>query len=130
MEVFVLLAPDPVGGGLATGYGWSLLKILIALVVVCGAAYGLLVLVRRLLPGTTSRGCMRIIDRCPLSSRQQLWLVEVTGRYFLVGATDTTLTRLAELDPADIPPEEEGARPGSFLELLKGKGHAPPEEGP
>ncbi len=116
-----LLAPDVTTGALSTGYGWSLLKILVSLVIVCGAAYGLLLLVRRLMPGTTSRGCMRIIDRCPLSARQQLWLVEVTGRYFLVGATDTTLTRLAELDPADIPPEEDGMKPRSFAELLRGK---------
>lgn len=128
----LLLAPDPAPGELisAGGYGWSLLKILVALVLVCGAAYVLLAAVRRFLPGTTPRGCMRIIDRCPLSSRQQLWVVEVTGRFFLIGATDTRLTRLAELDPEDIPPPA-SAPAQSFANLLRRKTGAPelpPEE--
>ena len=128
----LLLAPEANPGELisAGDYGWSLLKILVALVLVCGAAYVLLVAVRRFLPGTTPRGCMRIIDRCPLSSRQQLWVVEVTGRFFLIGATDTGLTRLAELDPEDIPPP--GSTPAqSFADLLRRKTKTPdppPEE--
>ncbi len=130
--LLLLLAPDPAPGELmsAGGYGWSLLKILVALVLVCGAAYVLLRAVRRFLPGTTPRGCMRVIDRCPLSGRQQLWLVEVTGRYFLVGATDTTLTRLAEIDPDDIPPEPEPGEARRFLDLLRRGDHKPEEPEP
>ena len=118
----LLLASDPAPGELisAGSYGWSLLQILVSLVLVCGAAYVLLRAVRRFLPGTTARGCMRVIDRCPLSSRQQLWIVEVTGRYFLIGASDSALTRLAELDPEEIPPPGPPGR--SFAELLRGGG--------
>ena len=120
----LLLAQDPISGELlsAGSYGWSLLKILVALVLVCGAAYILLRAVRRFLPGTTARGCMQIIDRCSLSSSQQLWVVEVTGRFFLIGATDHSLTRLAELDPEAIPPPPPSGEGVSFKELLRGRG--------
>lgn len=126
-------APDTEPGSLvaAGSYGWALLKVLLSLVLVCGAAYVLLRLARRFLPGASTRGgCIRVIDRCPLSARQQLWVVEVTGRYYLIGSTDSSLTRLAELDPEDIPPPRE--EPSlDFRQLLRRRAdpdHRPPSK--
>jgi flagellar protein FliO/FliZ len=110
------------------GYGWALLKVTLALALVCLLAYVALRLLRRLsgLGGGAGSGALRIIERCPLSPRQTLWLVEVAGRYFLLGATDQQVTRLAELEPGTIPPPPE--RP-SLRELLSRKKDPDPDRG-
>lgn len=101
-----LMAPaaplDPVVG---QGYGWELLKLLLALVVVCALAYLALRVARRVLPGAAGGGgrSVRVIEHCALSARRSLWLVEVAGHVYLLGATDNSVTRLAELDPAEVP---------------------------
>jgi len=114
-----------------TGFGVALLKMVAALVVVCLLAYAALRLARRHLTGLRPRGqggLLRVVDRCPLSARQSLWVVEVAGRYFLLGVADGAIAKLAELDAdqLSLPAEEGGQR--SFWELLRrggSKGGAP-----
>lgn len=103
------------------GYGLALLKIVLSLVVVCALAYLLLRLLRRYLALTAVRsgGCLRVVDRCPLSPRQNLWVVEAAGRFFLLASTDGSVTKLAELEPDSIPPPP--APPPTFRELLNRK---------
>jgi flagellar biosynthetic protein FliO len=106
-----------------TGFGAALLKMVAALVLVCVLAYVALRLARRhLVARQTQRSTMRVVERCPLSARQSLWIVEVGGRYFLIGATEGAIAKLAELDEeqvnairADAPPA-----PRSFWETLRG----------
>jgi len=101
------------------GYGWAVAKLLVALLVACGASFVLLHFLRRMLlrgrAGLSST--IKVIERCPLSPRQSLWLVEVAGRFFLLGSTDAAVTRLAELDPGSLPPHPR-ATP-SFGEILR-----------
>lgn len=47
---------------------------------------------------------MRVIERMPLGPRHQLMLVEIEGRRLLLGASDSGVNHLVELDPAE-PPE-------------------------
>lgn len=109
-----------------TGYGMALFKMLAALVVVCVLAYLLLRLAQRHLGGRAQGGLLRVVDRCPLTGRQSLWVVEVDGRFFLIGTTDGSITKLAELEGDQIPSDLERARSQrSFWDLLKGKRGGP-----
>lgn len=117
-------------GATATGaYGWALLKVSMALALICLLAY---VLVRAAQGrfgvgrhlGGRGGGELRILDRYPLSPRQALWVVEVGGRVFLIGAGEGGITRLAELDPRTMTPREEQEAgeegvPVPFGELLE-----------
>ncbi len=130
------------------GYGWALLRMLAALVVVCLAAYLLLRFgLKRLGAPRVAAQSMRAIDRLPLGSNQTLWIVEVSGQRLLVGAGDggprllSLLPSQAQIDspmsagladgvPDDTPPavhEPASARHGkSFSALLKrGLGKVP-----
>jgi flagellar biogenesis protein FliO len=109
-------------------YGWALLKLLAALIVVCALAWVVLTWVRRRWVGRAgSEKMLRLLDRLPLSARHSVWLVEAAGRYFLVGTAEAGgVTRLAELEPeavARLAAERDrtsASAPRSFLEVLKG----------
>ena len=123
---FTALTVAAGGATTAGAYGWALFKVAAALAVICVLAY---LLVRaaqgkagRL--GGTGGGALRILDRTHLSPRQALWLVEVGGRVFLLGAGEGGVTRLAELDPETVAaaggePGEGGQAFGEFLDRLR-----------
>jgi flagellar biogenesis protein FliO len=100
---FLLVADTSPQVDLSGGYGWALLRMIGALLLVCVLAYLVLLWVRRYLMRARDRGGrIRIVDRCALSARHCLWLVEVSGRCLLLGSADGpsgSVTRLAELDP-------------------------------
>lgn len=110
------------------GYGWALLKMVGALLLVCLLAYLALRLARRHLAGGAGfGGAVRVVERCPLSSRHSLWVVEVGGRCLLLGTSDAPgsgVCKLAELDPGQLPPRPvEPPRGRSFREILqRGRG--------
>jgi len=84
------------------GYGWYLLQTLLALGVVCAAAYLVLrFVVRRAIPGAR-RGPVRILTRVAVEPKRSLLLVEAAGRCFLVGSSEAGLSLIAELDPAKL----------------------------
>ncbi len=133
--LLALLADEVSGPGLAPpGYGWALAKMLGALLLVCLLAYGLLRAARRWSLGRAPAGRVKVLERCPLSSRHSLWVVEVDGRSLLLASSDAPggpVTKLAELDTA--PPTATTEAPGSqaprsFRELL-GLGGKPRSEG-
>jgi flagellar biogenesis protein FliO len=123
MAILTLLeiaGPEPVG------YGWALLKMVGALLIVCLLAYLALRLARRHLAGGGGNGAVRVIERCALSGRHSLWLVEVGGRCLLLGTSDAPggpVCKLAELDAAQLPPRDPPPRGRSFWEILqRGRG--------
>lgn len=83
--------------------GWTfivmLLQTFLALAFVCGLAY---VIFRVLLPKfTTNFGAnnmMRVVDRIGLDTRKSLYIIEVTGRWFLVAASEGGVQMISELD--------------------------------
>jgi flagellar biosynthetic protein FliO len=113
--VLLLAAPLPGAPAAAelepSAYGLALLKVAVALVVVCALAYLALRLLRRI--GSARRGseALRVIEQCPLGPRQSLFLVEAAGRVFLLGSTDGGVTRLAEIDPSSLEPSGGGGAP-------------------
>jgi flagellar biosynthetic protein FliO len=95
------------------GYGWELLKMLLALAFVSILAYLLLRFgLRRVLKSSPGTGSLRVVDRCNLDSNKLVWIVEAAGRYFLVGGGDGGVSMLAELEKKSV---EKGE---NFKELL------------
>ncbi|MBN2359071.1 MAG: flagellar biosynthetic protein FliO [Deltaproteobacteria bacterium] len=76
------------------------------------------------LTGRLNKGrLLRVVDRIGLEPKKTLYVVEVVGRYYLIGTTDHGVSCLATLSP-------DGQSPESFEELLRGKPRtAPPASG-
>lgn len=116
-----------------SGYGWLLLRALLALAAVCLLAYVVLRFLSRRVYGTAAGGqLMRVVARLPLEPRRTLYLVEVAGRYLLVGLGENGApTTLAEIDAATVTASAADAPHPSFLEVLRarlpgGRGNPPP----
>ncbi|MEO6587876.1 MAG: flagellar biosynthetic protein FliO [Pyrinomonadaceae bacterium] len=80
-------------------FAYMLFQTLVALAFVCGLAY---LIFRVLLPRfTTSFGAnnmMRVVDRIGLDTRKSLYIIEVTGRWFLVASSESGVQMISELD--------------------------------
>ena len=86
-----------------SGYGWALIQMVGALVVVCLLAYLILRLVTRVLDrGLGQRYApartIKVLERCALAPGKTLWLVEAAGRVFLLGAAEGGIRLLSEVD--------------------------------
>ena len=57
---------------------------------------------------------MEVLETCAVGQKVQLMLVKVAGRVVLLAAAGETVSRLAELDEADLPELEAGAESASF----------------
>jgi flagellar protein FliO/FliZ len=106
-----------------SGYGWLLLRGLLALAAVCLLAYVVLRFLSRRVYGTAAGGgLMRVVARLPLEPRRSLYLVEVAGRYLLVGLGENGApTTLAEIDAATVKAGAAETPHPSFLEVLRGR---------
>lgn len=78
---------------------YMLFQTLVALAFVCGLAY---VIFRVILPKLTtnygSNNMMRVVDRIGIDTRKSLYIVEVTGRWFLVASSENGMQMISELD--------------------------------
>lgn len=76
-----------------------LLETLLALGLVCGLAY---LVFRLMLPRLTtiraSNSMVRVVDRVGLDARKSLYVVEVAGRWLLIGASEAGVHLVSELD--------------------------------
>ena len=122
LSVAVLaLAPAQAVPEAPTGYGWLLLRALLALAAVCLLAYVVLRFLSKRVYGTAAGGgLMRVVARLPLEPRRSLYLVEVAGRYLLVGLGENGApTTLGEIDAAKVTASAPAAPAPSFLEVLR-----------
>ncbi|MGQ9898543.1 MAG: FliO/MopB family protein [Acidobacteriota bacterium] len=98
----VTTEPLPPTGG---GFFWALLQTLLALGIVCSVAY---VVLRVLLPKLgglglrRTAGLMHIVEVLPLEPRRTLYIIEVNGKYLLVGVSDAGLQIMETLDAAAV----------------------------
>ena len=82
-----------------SSFGWMLLQTLLALAFICAIAWLLLRLMGRYTNGLgSSRSMIEIVDRLALDQRKSVYIVKVTGRWLLVGSSETGLQLLTELD--------------------------------
>jgi|GEM_PF-1667682 flagellar protein FliO/FliZ len=93
--------PPPTGGG----FLWAFMQTLVALGIVCGVAYVALRVVLPKLGGLGLRrptGLIHIVDALPLEPRRTLYVIEVNGKYMLVGASEAGLHVMETLDAAAV----------------------------
>lgn len=116
--MFALLQTEP--ADLPGGYGVALLQTLLALAAVSILAWVVLRWAsRRGFALGSLGGRVRVLERVPLDARRALYLVRVGNRVLLVGAGDNAAPAvLAEIDPAELPPEAEPSRT-AFADVLK-----------
>ena len=97
-------------------YSSYLVETFVTLVVVCGLAFVVLYGARRLGIGQPS-GAARLVGRLPLDARRAVYLVKVGAKVLVVGASEAGLTKLGEMDEADLP-KEEVPKPTDFGDVL------------
>ncbi|CAN5579573.1 hypothetical protein BH09MYX1_BH09MYX1_56810 [soil metagenome] len=85
-------------------YSSYLAETFTTLVVVCALAFVVLWGARRLGVGA-HLGAARLVGRLPLDARRAIYLVKVGAKVLVVGASEAGLTKLGEIDEADLPPE-------------------------
>jgi flagellar protein FliO/FliZ len=80
---------------------WTMIQTFAALIFVLALA---VVVLRYVLPRLNSMtgadmGMMRIVDRLPVSPSQSLYVIEVAGRWLVVGVSSAGIQMVSELDP-------------------------------
>lgn len=82
----------------------TILKAFSVLILSVGAIAGLFFILKKVadkVKNPTGENTMKIVSRLPLQNKTSLFLVEVSGRKILVGATDRNVNAIADLsDPA------------------------------
>ncbi len=94
--------PLPPTGG---SFLWALLQTLVALGAVCAAAYVMLRVILPRLGGIGLRrtaGLVQVVDALPLDPRRALYVIEVSGKYLLIGASEAGLRVIETLDAAAV----------------------------
>ena len=92
------LAPEQFKSG--RSLRWTFVQTIFALGVVCLLAYVILrVVLPRLSIAGAGRTMVRVVDRTPIDQRRSLLVIEVTGRWLLVGVSEGGLQLISELDP-------------------------------
>lgn len=76
-----------------------LLETLLALGLVCGLAYLVFrFALPRLSAARSSNSMVRVVDRVGLDPRKSLYVIEVAGRWLLIGASEAGVHLVSELD--------------------------------
>jgi flagellar biosynthetic protein FliO len=95
---------------------WTFIQTIVALGFVCLLAY---VLLRYVLPRVNvagnSKSMVRVIDRTPIDQRRSLLVVEVTGRWLLLGSSEAGMHLISELDPEKAEQEVEARKAAALL---------------
>jgi flagellar biogenesis protein FliO len=93
------------------------------------ACFGLLWIAKRLGPAR-SGGPLRLEGELALGARRSVYLIRAGEKVFLVGASETGLSPLGELDGATVPRRDERGETTDFTTFLRRLGKsadAPPE---
>lgn len=104
--------PEPPGSGAL------LVRALVVLLGVCGAAWFVVRLARRVGPAAGT-GALTVVARLPLEGRRAIYVVRVGSRQLVVGAGEGGgLTTLAELQPGELDPAALVRPATTFKEIL------------
>lgn len=98
---------------LPAGYGVYLFQTILALAAVCLLAYVALRFGLKRLYGVGrggERNILRVVERLPLDPRRSLYLVEVAGRYVLLGTSESGVSFLTEVDSEQVSIARDGIR--------------------
>jgi flagellar biosynthetic protein FliO len=98
----------PFAGGEQFKTGELFYKMVFAVLVVVALAVGVMYFLKKLLPKIARLPAkqIRIVETVSLGQHRNIYLVEVAGRRLLIGGTNETITRLADLsEPAELSEE-------------------------
>lgn len=94
----------------------------VALACIVGLIYGVVFVLKRLLPGTMRSGAERVdlqvLGQLNVGSRQRVAVIRVQERTLVVGITEGSINTLAELTPAQPAAQKEADDPKIFADLL------------
>lgn len=82
----------------ATG---SLLRMVLGLALVLGVMIGIAWLMKRMTPGLKQQSVVRIVGGVSVGSRERVVVVEVAGRWLVLGVAPGQVTSLADLEPGE-----------------------------
>lgn len=81
--------------------GWYVVQTLLTLAGIAALAYGVVYLARR--SGVAGRsGPLELVARLPIDGRKSIYLVRIGARVLVVGAADSSVQLLSELDASEI----------------------------
>jgi len=127
--------PDSTAAPVREIYSPSLFGILVKLVISLGLIIGLIYLSTYLMKRFNSRvtggggfgETIKVMGRTYLSPKQSLYLVKIGGKYAVIGATDQSVSKIADLEEDEIAKSdshktssEYGESRGKFAEIFKG----------
>jgi flagellar biosynthetic protein FliO len=101
---------------------FDIVKMVVALACIVGLIFGVVYVLKRLLPGSlrsaSDRIDMQILGQISLGSRQRVCALRVQGRTLLVGITEGSINTLAELSSQSSAAQKEADDPKIFADLL------------
>jgi len=112
---------------------FDIVKMVVALAFVVGLIYGVVFLLKRLLPGASNAAAERInlqvLGQLGMGSRQRVAVIRVQDKTLVIGITEGSINTLAELTPAQPAAQKEADDPKIFDDLLSWRkaGVAPPD---
>lgn len=108
-------AEAPPAGGGGVDFLMMIIQTFLALAFVCVLAYVIFRwLMPRLVAVRPAGGMVRVVERAPLDARRSLYVVEVAGRWLLIGSSESGVQLVSELDAAraeELARESEERRP-------------------
>ena len=96
--------PLPIPEGSTLDFTWLFFKVVLAMVLVCGAAFAV---IKYLLPRAhyirnAKDSNIEILERMALEPKKHLYLLKVAKKTILIGTTETSLNRLVEWDEKEF----------------------------
>lgn len=82
----------------------SLLRMVFGLALVLGIMVAVAWLIKRMTPGLKQQSVVRIVGGVSVGSRERVVVVEVAGRWLVLGVAPGQVTRLADLAPGEEVP--------------------------
>lgn len=79
----------------------SLLRMVLGLALVLGVMVGIAWLMKRMTPGLKQQSVVRIVGGVSVGSRERVVVVEVAGRWLVLGVAPGQVTSLADLEPGE-----------------------------
>jgi len=108
---------------------FDIVKMVVALACIVGLIYGVVFIMKRLLPNATRAGGSRIdlqmLSQLSVGSRQRVCVLRVQDRTLVLGVTEGSITTLAELSPQRSEAPKEADDPKIFADLLAWRKDAP-----
>ncbi len=87
---------------------WMIFQTVIALVVVCGLIYfSLRVVMPKIAEMHTANSAIRVVEKIPIDARKSLLVIEVGGRWMLLGTSENNVNLISELAEKEIEEIEE-----------------------